>query len=245
VTGPFRRPSCGNTQAAHGPHQFARWSSDTGQGGLCDGWTPMEAGVTAMAAAVLAATATNEITHPRREDMPELRLELSPAACAALRQCLDVATLPAGGLPDSMFGVPVVLAADLPPGGWRITEARPVLAEGTVSMDTRPHPDQAGPPPLRTPWDDPEVMAVDFRQAVRDIGAGLGPLIPASGYDAGEYARRMAVYGPCEDCGAARDTRPRASYGVEGVPGSAGVYDQLFCPSCGWPGPAATTEEPP
>jgi hypothetical protein len=214
----LRRPPCGNDREAHGPHLFARWSSDTSEGGSCGGWTPMEAGVNTLAAAVLAAIAANQYSHPWREDIPALQLELSPAASAA-RQCLDITDLPLGAVLDSMFGVPVVPSADLPPGGWRITEVRPVLAEGTVTMDSRP--------PL--PWDDPQVMAADLRQAVRDIGAGAGPI-------ASDALHRMQMWGPCPDCGAARDTRPRASYGVEGKPGTAGVDDQLYCPACGWPG---------
>jgi hypothetical protein len=134
VTG-LRRPPCGNTREAHPAHRYARWSSDTEQSGRCPGWTPMEAGVTAMASAVLAAIARNEAAHPDPHVAPRLRVELSPAASAALRQVLDITSLPLGGHLDAMFGIPVVMAADLPPGGWRVTEVRPVLAEGTVPMD--------------------------------------------------------------------------------------------------------------
>jgi hypothetical protein len=131
----LRRPPCWNTRQAHGPHRYALWSSDTEQRGRCPGWTPMEAGVTVMAADVLAAISRNEAAHPDPASAPRLRLELSPAASAALRQVLDIALLPIGGHLDAMFGIPVVMAADLPPGGWRVAEVRPVLAEGTVPMD--------------------------------------------------------------------------------------------------------------
>jgi hypothetical protein len=139
----------------------------------------MEAGVTEMATAVLDAIHTRAAS-PRgwfcpmcgREDGPALQLEVSQAAEAALRQCIDLPYSTGPPVFDSMYGMPVVLAADLPRGGWRITEIRPAIAAGVVTMDTRrPYPDLPDP----APWDDPEVMAQDLQQAVRDIGAGAGP----------------------------------------------------------------------
>jgi hypothetical protein len=154
----FRRPPCGNNLTAHRPHRFPRWSSDTDQSGQCDGWTPMEAGVTEMATAVLDAIHIRA-ANPRgwfcpmcgREDDQALQLEVSPAAAASLRQCIDLPYSTGPAVLDSMYGMPVVLTADLPRGGWRITEPRPAIASGTVTMDSTPR----GPTPDLVIYDDP------------------------------------------------------------------------------------------
>jgi hypothetical protein len=47
-----------------------------------------------------------------------------------------------------------------------------------------------------------------------------------------DEARRMAVYGPCETCGAARDVRIR---GRADLLPSGLYFHALYCPGCGEP----------
>jgi hypothetical protein len=103
----------------------------------------------------------------------------------------------------------------------------------TALAQTRPN--RPARPPL--PWDDPERMAADLRQAVHDIEAqgALGRAISAD--DAADQARRMATWGPCLMCGAARDVRAIGSEGIPGRLSSGGVLDELWCPACGWTDP--------
>jgi hypothetical protein len=47
--------------------------------------------------------------------------------------------------------------------------------------------------------------------------------------------RREAIWGRCPLCGGVLDIRPAASRGVPGKPGSGGVHDEVYCPTCGLP----------
>jgi hypothetical protein len=73
------------------------------------------------------------------------------------------------------------------------------------------------------------------RVSTRSLGV-VGIVVCKPCADAAER-RRMTLWGPCERCGAARATRPIASEGVPGRPGTGGVADQLWCPACDWPDP--------
>lgn len=130
--------------------------------------------------------------------------------------------------------------------GWWPGPCLTMLAHTRTARPRGPHPDLViRDDPM--PWDDPEVMAADVRQAIRDIEASGGPHGVFAGWEMPpppwpppltprDEAARMALWGPCEACGAARDIRLAASPGIPGRPGSGGVYDEIYCPACGWPG---------
>jgi hypothetical protein len=125
----LRTPPCGNSFEAHPRHRFARWSSDTGESGSCDGWGQAEADASVMTRAVRDAMAENEASSPVPGRTPPLRLEVHPQARYGL---LRIMVPSSAGPADSLFGVPIVLTDDLPAGGWQVIRPGPALAEGTV-----------------------------------------------------------------------------------------------------------------
>jgi hypothetical protein len=141
-----RRPACGKATEAHEAHRFARWSSDSGLTGRCEGWTVPEASASRMLAEVGQAVYEHRAANPVMA--PPLRFELGPAAELALTQILDLRGVPLAGAPfvdyglqlgggahiDALFGVPLILSRDLPSRAWRLIVPGPVVAAGEVNL---------------------------------------------------------------------------------------------------------------
>jgi hypothetical protein len=100
------------------------------------------------------------------------------------------------------------------------------------------------------PADDPWAMAAaepyrpQYRVAVYDEPVRPMPAPPVGGYYL-SAATRLAMFGACRVCGAARAFRAVASEGIPGVPATAGLRDQMYCPTCGWEDPGEPRKEHP
>ena len=129
------RPACAEAitvdqvTGPHSRHTYLRPGQRTVAVAHCSGCTETEAAVLAAFDALLALQ--------WEHSQVGARLETGPAVAATLAAVLEAepADHAAGlqvGMTEQLFGVPIVYAADLDAGRWRLVDQRGVIDQGEV-----------------------------------------------------------------------------------------------------------------
>lgn len=117
------RPQCGSSRDIHDPHMA--WNREHTWAVQCQGWSRRQADVATMVrAAEWAYTRLSYNGEPLDEGT---YLEVGPAAMAALQQNLVPSFTDVVNGADVRIDLPVRIATDLPPHGWRL-----VIDQGVI-----------------------------------------------------------------------------------------------------------------
>jgi hypothetical protein len=129
---PRRKPACGKDELEHGPHEYAR-DGDLPGPRHCAGWTAAEADVCVMLRQVHVAML--EKNPP--DGSKRFRLECGLGVVRALLGVF-LPDVPGERL-EAVFGADLLMVSSGDPGGWRLAEAPPPVAAGSVRpLPTRP-----------------------------------------------------------------------------------------------------------